>query len=179
MSWLTIKPRRNLPASMASRWPIAWTCTTATNVVQIAAAGGQNVMECGGTTCMVVQSAPANGSDHMKCEMHSSDPDALEECFVTQSSSHNFATVLMDANATGADTSGAQNANQHAYVHQDGSDNHSEAAGHRDATNASYKGRCMRASRANANLITLASHANVANVYIVATGGEVGACLGT
>ena len=103
---------------------VGWTCTTSTNVVQIAQAGGQNVAECDGG-CTVVQHGHS-GDNHMKCQGRSSSPAASQDCSITQETDgSNFATVLMSINATGGTT---QNATQTAEVTQTshGGSNHSD-----------------------------------------------------
>jgi hypothetical protein len=105
---------------------IGWTCTTAGNVVQIAPPGGTNSVECGGP-CTIVQSTSANGNNHAKCEEHSTDPAAVQDCTITQSGTSNDATVIQDVNATGVDNTGDQNVKQTAEVTQTSSgDNHSD-----------------------------------------------------
>ncbi|MEN3342272.1 MAG: hypothetical protein V7644_1676, partial [Actinomycetota bacterium] len=112
---------------------VGWTCTTATRVVQIAPAGGENSVECtpDDQSCVIVQSTSANGSNHAKCEEHSSAPVVVQECTVTQASptGSNDATVLQDDRATaGESMTGAQNAQQLAHVEQNSGsgDNHSD-----------------------------------------------------
>jgi hypothetical protein len=75
---------------------VGWTCTRSTKVVQIAKAGGQNTTECSGKpaatttvnqgdqSCVVMQSAPANGENHATCREKSSEPVVIQQCTIVQ-----------------------------------------------------------------------------------------------
>jgi len=74
-----------------------WTCTTNTRVVQLAAAGGQNRVDCtgetfteGGQTCVVVQ----NGDDNnARCVERSSAATQAQSCTITQTGLRNEALI--------------------------------------------------------------------------------------
>ena len=107
---------------------VGWTCTTAARVVQMAPAAGQNSADCS-ESCLVFQTTP-NGSNHAKCEEHSTDPVATQDCDISQASptGSNDATVLQDVRSTADDGAGAQKARQTAQVDQqsDTGDNHAD-----------------------------------------------------
>ena len=71
----------------------AWTCTTATRVVQAAPAGGRNQVDCPDSdeTCVVVQSGAHNKAE---CRQRTtSEPVASLKCSITQQGKTNFALV--------------------------------------------------------------------------------------
>jgi hypothetical protein len=74
-----------------------WSCTTNTRVVQIAAAGGQNSVDCSGESfteegqsCIVVQTGADNRA---VCIERSTAADETQSCSITQTGSKNDATV--------------------------------------------------------------------------------------
>ena len=122
---------------------IGWSCTTSTNVVQIASAGGQNSFECSGKpaattttgtgpdSCLVVQTAPAKGENQATCRESSNAPVVTQVCTIVQDNvgGGNHADVHQDSDANSGDaTTGQQDARQFAHVTQssDGGNNHSD-----------------------------------------------------
>ena len=84
---------------------LGWNCTTATNVVQVASAGGQNRFECepeddqvpptdeDSNTCAVSQSGANN---HARCKLRNNEePTAEQTCTVTQNGTRNSADIDM------------------------------------------------------------------------------------
>jgi hypothetical protein len=74
-----------------------WTCTTATRVLQISAAGGQNVGECTdntitppGQSCVIMQNL--GGSNTASCIEHST-TETVQHCVIEQTGDRNFARV--------------------------------------------------------------------------------------
>ena len=82
-----------------------WSCTTDTRVVQIAAAGGQNRVDCSGETftedgqtCVVVQAGDDNSA---RCIERSTDPAEAQSCTIVQTGARNDALIdqSVDQNA--------------------------------------------------------------------------------
>jgi hypothetical protein len=80
-----------------------WNCTSAKRVLQISAAGGENVAQCGGSgpvvvisgqTCSITQTGSASSTNYAKCyERSKSVPAAVQECTITQLGANNTAIV--------------------------------------------------------------------------------------
>jgi hypothetical protein len=105
----------------------AWSCTTDTRVVQIAAAGGQNSVECSGESfteegqsCVVVQTGDDNNA---RCIERSTSAGESQDCSITQTGAKNEARVDQSVDQNGGST---QDAVQTATVTQtsDGAFNH-------------------------------------------------------
>jgi hypothetical protein len=128
---------------------LGWNCTTATSVVQIAQAGGSNDVDCTGKpadtttvtpddpetdeqTCIIVQTAPAKGENHAKCQEKSDQAIAMQQCTIIQDNvgGGNHADINQENNTNAGDGTGTleQDAQQFAHVMQDseGGDNHSD-----------------------------------------------------
>jgi hypothetical protein len=80
---------------------IGWNCTTATNVIQVASAGGQNRFECDpaalGTfeatnTCVIDQSGDNNKA---RCKLRDTEEPSVQTCMVTQTGKRNSADIDM------------------------------------------------------------------------------------
>lgn len=132
-------------AGPASGCPGAgWNCTTATQVAQIASAGGENRASCTGVmptvtessqSCLIMQSAPTN---HAECKQRlTSEPDAEQHCTITQSGTQNSAlvdqTIDQSANST-------QRAIQTASVTQSDEKGHNDAQVHQTVQQSSRTG---------------------------------------
>jgi hypothetical protein len=83
----------------------AWSCTTNTRVVQIAAAGGQNRVECSGEsfteqgqTCMVLQTGEDNSA---RCIERSTAPAQAQSCTIVQTGARNDATIDQSVDQNG------------------------------------------------------------------------------
>jgi hypothetical protein len=127
-------------AGPASGCPgVGWNCTTATQVAQIASAGGENRASCTGVvpavtpssqSCLILQGGPTN---HAECKQRlTSEPDAEQHCTITQSGTQNSALVdqtidqgtnstqqgTQTANVTQSDEKGHNDAQVHQTVQQ-------------------------------------------------------------
>jgi hypothetical protein len=81
---------------------VGWNCTTATNVVQVASAGGQNRFECdpaglgtdaGTNTCVIDQSGDNNKA---RCKLRNTEETtSVQTCTVTQTGKRNSADIDM------------------------------------------------------------------------------------
>ena len=96
-----------------------WNCTTGTAVVQIAAAGGQNRVECtgeklgeGGQTCVVVQTGADNTA---RCIERSSAAAQAQSCTITQTGAKNDALIDQSVDQNSGST---QTATQEASLTQ-------------------------------------------------------------
>jgi hypothetical protein len=83
----------------------AWSCTTNTRVVQIAAAGGQNRVDCSGETfteegqtCVVVQAGDDNSA---RCIERSTDPDEAQSCTIVQTGTRNDGRIEQSVDQNG------------------------------------------------------------------------------
>jgi hypothetical protein len=102
-----------------------WNCTTSTNVVQFAAAGGENRFECAPaatgtsppTTCMVDQHGDTN---HARCFISdTTEPTSTETCHISQDGRRNYSDVHM---TTRQGLGPTQKATQTALVDQTATD---------------------------------------------------------
>ena len=83
---------------------IGWNCTTATNVIQVASAGGQNRFECdpadpssveATNTCIINQSGPGD-NNKARCKLRNTDEStSVQTCTVTQTGKRNSADIDM------------------------------------------------------------------------------------
>src|ERR671937_1900737 len=86
----------------------AWNCTTATKVVQVAAAGGKNRVDCtgdtfseGGQTCVVVQTGDDNSA---RCVERSTAAAQAQSCTITQTGARNDAMIDQSVDQNGGST---------------------------------------------------------------------------
>ena len=100
---------------------VGWNCTTATNVVQVASAGGQNRFECapadaqvyptdeGANTCVIEQTGDNNKA---RCKLRDTEePTSVQTCMVTQTGKRNSADIDMAIEQkVGPDQDGQQTA---------------------------------------------------------------------
>ena len=132
-------------AGPASGCPgVGWNCTTATQVAQIASAGGENRASCTGVvptvtpssqSCLIVQGAPTNRAE---CKQRlSSEPDAEQHCVITQSGTQNSALVDQTINQGATST---QRAIQTASVTQSDEKGHNDAQVHQTVQQSSRTG---------------------------------------
>jgi hypothetical protein len=82
-----------------------WNCTKAKRVLQVAAAGGENVAQCTGTgttpvivlngqSCSITQTGAATSTNYAKCyERSKTVPAAAQTCTITQTGANNTAIV--------------------------------------------------------------------------------------
>jgi hypothetical protein len=85
-----------------------WTCTTATKVVQNAAAGGKNRVDCtgasfteGGQNCVVVQTGDDNSA---RCVERSTAAAQAQSCTITQTGARNDALIDQTVDQNGGST---------------------------------------------------------------------------
>jgi hypothetical protein len=99
---------------------VGWNCTTATNVVQVASAGGQNRFECdplanqvsptseATNTCAIEQTVDNNKA---RCKLRNTDEPSVQTCMVTQTGKRNSADIDMTIEQkVGPDQDGKQTA---------------------------------------------------------------------
>jgi hypothetical protein len=100
---------------------IGWNCTTATNVIQVASAGGQNRFECepeddqvpptdeDANTCFIEQTGDNNKA---RCKLRDTEePTSVQTCMVTQTGKRNSADIDMTIEQkVGPDQDGQQTA---------------------------------------------------------------------
>jgi hypothetical protein len=117
-----------------------WTCTTARRVVQISAAGGQNVFDCAGNpagpgqSCLIMQNT--GGRNTASCVEHSSTVSE-QHCVIHQTGVRNFARVDQLVVEGGGST---QDATQTAEVTQSGATEQNELQADQDVQQDSGTG---------------------------------------
>jgi hypothetical protein len=100
-----------------------WNCTTSARVVQVAPAGGSNVVELSSNgppddDCFAMQGGPAS-HNKVHCKMRSTSDNAMQEADIYQNGERNTAIVDFDINSRGGPE---QDAIQTARVEQDGTE---------------------------------------------------------